>query len=188
MEKFTHDEISLIDHLINLILKKDKKYKLYDEHFFVEKPFGGPYRTERIFKQIRYDKTTDFCLFFDKWYIDEKPTLKSKIKNYFGDNKNQSIHAVYPGTGQLRISFQKGENRGWSINSYEKWNKQLIVKGFTISDTEGEEGGELYFHNSKSHNKLYIQTNDINIAKEKINKFFYKLLIDAMEREINKKL
>ena len=40
MEKFTHDEISLIDHLINLILKKDKKYKLYDEHFFVEKPIG----------------------------------------------------------------------------------------------------------------------------------------------------
>ena len=48
MEKFTHDEISLIDHLINLILKKDKKYKLYDEHFFKEKPLGWPYRTETI--------------------------------------------------------------------------------------------------------------------------------------------
>ena len=185
MEKFTHDEISLIDHLINLILKKDKKYKLYDEHFL--EPFKGPYHTDRVLKQIYYENT-NFSLYFDKWYINEKPTLKSKIKNYFGDNKNQSIYGVYPGTGQLRISFQKGENRGWSINSYEKWNKQLIVKGFTISDTEYEEGGKLYFHNSKSHNKLYIQTNDINIAKEKINKFFYKLLIDAMEREINKKL
>jgi len=185
MEKFTHDEISLIDDLINLILKKDKKYKLYGEHFF--DPVDQPYHTERILKQISYDKA-DFSLYFDKCYINEKPALKSKIKNYFGDNKNQSIHDVYPGTGQLRISFQKGENRGWSINSYEKWNKQLIVKGFTISDTEGEEGGELYFHNSKSHNKLYIQTNDINIAKEKIDKFFFKLLMDAMERVIKKNL
>ena len=51
MEKFTHDEISLIDDLINLILKKDKKYKLYDEHFL--DPFAGPYHTERILKQIK---------------------------------------------------------------------------------------------------------------------------------------
>ena len=62
-------------------------------------------------------------------------------------------------------------------------NKQLIVKGFTISD-----GGTLYFHNNKAHDELYIQTNDINIAKEKTNKFFFKLLMDAMEREIKKTL
>ena len=47
-------------------------------------------------------------------------------------------------------------------DNYEKWNKQLIVKGFTISDEY--EGGGLYFHNRKSKHELCIQTNDINIA------------------------
>ncbi len=184
MEKFTHDEISLIDHLINLILKKDKKYKLYGEHFF--DPVDQPYHTERILKQISYDKADFFNLYFDKCYINEKPALKSKIKKFFSDNKRQSVYDVYPGSNHLRTYFQKGENRSWSSESYEIWNKQLIVKGFTISD--GYEGGQLYFYNSKSHDKLYIQTNDINTAKEKINKFFFKFLTDAMEREIKKNL
>ncbi len=183
MEKFTHDELSLIDDLINLILKKDNKYNFYAEHFL--EPFKGPYHTDRVLKQIYYENT-NFSLYFDKWYINEKPTLKSKIKNYFGDNKYQSVHYVYPGTGTRRICFQNGENPSHTPDNYEKWNKQLIVKGFTISDEY--EGGGLYFHNRKSHHELCIQTNDINIAKEKIDKFFFKLLMDAMEREIKKNL
>ena len=76
--------------------------------------------------------------------------------------------------------FQKGEVRGWSPATYEIWNKQLIVKGIVISDAHDT----LYFHNNKATEKLYIQTNDIDVAKEKINKFFFKLLMDAIEREI----
>ena len=102
-------------------------------------------------------------------------------------DKYQSPYQMYPGTGQLRTNFQKGEDSGWSHGSYDIWNKQLIVKGFTISDGD-DGGGALYFHNNKAHDKLYIQTNDINIAKEKTNKFFFKLLMDAMEREIKKTL
>ena len=183
MEKFTHDEISLIDNIINLILKKDQKFKLYDELF--SNGFQGLYNTERVSKLISYNKV-NFNLFFDKWYIDEKPTLKSKINKFLSKDKCQSPYEMYPGAGQLRTNFQKGEERGWSHDSYEIWNKELIIKGITISDDN--EGGTLYFHNSKAHDKLYIQTNDINIAKEKTNKFFFKLLMDAMEREIKKTL
>ena len=184
MEKFTHDEISLIDNIINLILKKDQKFKLYDEFF--SNGFQGLYNTERVSKLISHNKV-NFNLFFDKWYIDEKPTLKSKINKFLSKDKYQSPYEMYPGTGQLRTNFQKGEDRGWSHGSYDIWNKQPIVKGFTISDGD-DGGGTLYFHNNKAHDKLYIQTNDINIAKEKTNKFFFKLLMDAMEREIKKNL
>ena len=183
MEKFTHDEISLIDNIINLILKKDQKFKLYGEHF--SNGWQGLYNTERVSKHISYNKV-NFNLFFDKWYINEKPTLKSKINKFLSKDKCQSPYEMYPGTGQLRTNFQKGEDRGWSHDSYEIWNKELIIKGITISDDN--EGGTLYFHNNKAHDKLYIQTNDINIAKEKTNKFFFKLLMDAMEREIKKTL
>jgi hypothetical protein len=184
MEKFTHDEISLIDNIINLILKKDQKFKLYGEHF--SNGWQGHYNTERVSKHISYNKV-NFNLFFDKWYINKKPTLKSKINKFLSKDKYQSPNEMYPGTGQLRTNFQKGEDSGWSHGSYDIWNKQLIVKGFTISDGD-DGGGTLYFHNNKAHDKLYIQTNDINIAKEKTNKFFFKLLMDAMEREIKKTL
>ena len=184
MEKFTHDEISLIDNIINLILKKDEKFKLYGEHF--SSGFQSLYNTERVSKYISYNKV-NFNLFFDKWYINEKPSLKSKINNFFTKEKNQLPGTVYPGSGQLRRNFQKGEDSGWTDAKNDIWNKQLIVKGFTISDGD-DGGGTLYFHNNKAHDKLYIQTNDINIAKEKTNKFFFKLLMDAMEREIKKTL
>ena len=173
MEKFTNDELSLINNIVNLILKKDQKFKLYNESFL--EPHAGPFHTERLLKQISYDKA-DFFLYFDKWYINEKPTLKSKISSLF-DN---SYKDPYPESKQLRRQFQKGEERSWSIASYDAWDKQEIVKGFTVSDADEK----LYFHNSKTNQKLYIQTNDINIAIDKTNKFFFNLLMDAMERII----
>jgi len=177
MEKFTYEELSLIDHIISLILKKDNKFNLSTEDYYEENP--ELHHTERLFKLITYGKA-DFRLYFDKYYINEEPVLKSKINKFFSENKTQTPRTVYPRTGDLRTMFQKGEVRGWSQDTYEIWNKQLIVKGIIISDA----AETLYFHNNKATEKLYIQTNDIDVAKEKINKFFFKLLMDAIEREI----
>ncbi len=91
MEKFTHDEISLIDNIINLILKKDQKFKLYGEHF--SSGFQSFYNTERVSKYISYNKV-NFNLFFDKWYINEKPSLKSKI-NYFFTKEKINYQELY---------------------------------------------------------------------------------------------
>ena len=190
MSNCTHEELALIDDLINLVLKKDKNSKLVDESYHsVKGDRSNDYITEQIIKEIFF-KDTNFSFYFYKHYIDINPKEKyenstvRKVSDFFGGIIATGYDAY---TLNLRRDFQGELKPTFDSNDMNIWDKEKVVTGFTVAVHITDSPVPLEFESSKMDKyKIYIQTNNMSEAKKNTRGVFFKRIISSINKELNK--
>jgi len=200
MKKFSDEEFSLIEDLINKIAKEDKDTK--KQLNFSNEERSGSREVNYITETINWDisfKGEEFNFNFNKHFIDMNPEEKyeksfgNKINKFFDSDVIQTPYDSH--TYRLRLNFQdlRRHQKDGTYEISETYddlrtkNKVPIVKGISLYiycrnlplNFYDEDQNDFYDENCV----IYIQTNSIKDANKNMKDLFYKLIIKAINNK-----
>jgi hypothetical protein len=194
MTKFNDEEFALFDFIVDKILSKKKNsLKGGLETRQQEPTANGNYVGETFYQKIDYGGEP-FLLLFKKHLIDSNPKEKYdknfmvRVNNFFDKDVFRTSFEAHP--QNWRRNFQDQVNRvttgNWNGDDIDKWNKEPFVAGISVQVWES--GAPINIFNpsddpiyDEEDTSIFIQTNNINEAKQNTEKYFLKIILDGLD-------